>query len=122
MNILFIYKLEKKDYEDITFKVEESMKNIMKDTVINIVRKDKINYRLKPDIYLILSDDYEEVDGYFEKIKDKNKSIVLTNNISSSNILNLIKNTKNVCYMKNDIGIIVRKIYNVYLESQANYV
>jgi len=122
MNILFIYNLEEKEFENISLKIEESIKNIMKDTIINIVRKDSINYRFKPDIYLILSDNHEEVDGYFRKIKDKNKSIVLTNNISSSNILSLIENTKNVCYMKNDIDILVRKIYNVYIESKENYV
>jgi hypothetical protein len=122
MNIFFIYNLENKEYENITLKIEEKMKNIVKDCVINITRKDKLNNRLKPDIYAILSDDYEEVDRYFENIKDTSKSIVLTNNISSSNILNLIKNTKNVCYMKNDIEILVRKIYNVYIESKEKYV
>jgi len=122
MNILFIYNLENKEFDSVSLKIEESIKNIMKDTIINVFRKDKINYRLKPDIYVILSDNHEEVDGYFTKIKDKKKSIVLTNNISSSNILSLIENTKNVCYMKNDIEILVRKIYNVYIESKENYV
>ncbi|MDD2376866.1 MAG: hypothetical protein PHD15_05505 [Clostridia bacterium] len=122
MNILFIYNLEKIEFKNISLKIEESIKNIMKDTIINIVRKDKVSYRLKPDIYVILSDDHDKVAGYFEKIKDKNKSIVLTNNISSSNILNIIENTKNVCYMKNDIEILVRKIYNVYIESKEKYV
>ena len=122
MNILFIYNLENKEFDSVSLKIEESIKNIMKDTIINVFRKDKINYRLKPDIYVILSDNHEEVDGYFTKIKDKKKSIVLTNNISSSNILSLIENTKNVCYMKNDIDILVRKIYNVYIESKENYV
>ncbi len=118
MNIFFIYNLENKEYEEITLKLEEKIKSVMKDTIINILRLGKINNKLKPDIYAILSDDSDEVDRYFEKIKDTHKSIVLTNNISSSNILNLIKNTKNVCYMKNDIGILVRKIYNVYIENK----
>jgi len=122
MNILFIYNLEKIEFKNVSLKIEESIKNIMKDTIINIVRKDKVNYRLKSDIYVILSDNHEEISEYFEKIKDKNKSIVLTNNISSSNILNIIENTKNVCYMKNDIEILVRKIYNVYIESKEKYV
>lgn len=122
MNIVFIYNLETEEFENIVSEIEEKIKNMMKDTIINIVRKNKINYRLKADVYVILSDDYEEVDVYFEKLKDKNKSIVLTNNISSSNILNLIKNTKNVCYMKNDIEVLIRKIYNVYLESKEKYV
>lgn len=122
MDILFIYNLEEKEFENITFRIEEKMKNMVKDTIINVVRKDKLNYRLKPDVYVILSDNYEEVDVYFEKLKDKNKSIVLTNNISASNILNLIKSTKNVCYMKNDVEVLVRKIYNVYIESKEKYV
>jgi len=122
MNILFIYNLEKIEFKNVSLKIEESIKNIMKDTIINIVRKDKVNYRLKPDIYVILSDNHEEISEYFTKIKNKNKSIVLTNNISSSNILNIIENTKNVCYMKNDIEILVRKIYNVYIEGKEKYV
>lgn len=122
MNILFIYNLEKIEFKNVSLKIEESIKNIMKDTIINIVRKDKVNYRFKPDVYVILSDEHEEISEYFEKIKNKNKSIVLTNNISSSNILNIIENTKNVCYMKNDIEILVRKIYNVYIESKEKYV
>lgn len=118
MNILFIYKLDNEDYSGIVNKIEENIKELVKDTVINLSRKDKINVKVKADICVILSDDSEEVDIYFEKIRDKNKTIVLTNNLSSSNILNLIKNTKNVCYMKNDVRILVKKIYNVYLENK----
>ncbi len=122
MNILFIYELENEELQNITFKIEEKIKILIKNKTINILRKNKINQRVKADIYVILSDNYEEVDIYFEKIKDKNKSIVLTSNISSSNILNLIKNTKNVCYTKNDVDVLANKIYNVYLESIENHV
>lgn len=118
MNILCIYNFENNSYNEIVNKIEENMRGLIKDTVINLSRKDKISNKRKVDIYLILSDDSEEVNIYFDKIKDKNKAIVLTNNLSSSNILNLIKHTKNVCYMNNDIRIIVKKIYNVYLENK----
>ncbi|MDF2865827.1 MAG: hypothetical protein K0R72_645 [Clostridia bacterium] len=122
MNILFIYELENEELKNITLKIEEKIKILIKDKTINVLRKNKVNQRVKADIYVILSDNYEEVDLYFERIKDKNKSIVLTNNIASSNILNLIKNTKNVCYAKNDVDVLAKKIYNVYLESIENYV
>jgi hypothetical protein len=118
MNILFVYNLENKDYHEITCKIEEGFNDFIKDTVVNIDRKDKINVKAKVDIYVILSDESQEVDMYFDKIKNKNKVIVLTNNLSSSNILNVVKNTKNVCYMKNDIRILMTKIYNVYLENK----
>ena len=118
MNILFIYKLDNENYNEIVNKIEENIKGLIKDTIINLSRKEKVNVKSKTDIYVILSDDSEEVDIYFEKIKDKNKTIILTSNLSSSNILNLIKNTKNVCYMKNDVRILVKKIYNVYLENK----
>jgi hypothetical protein len=122
MNIFFIYNFEEKEFQNISLEIEKNIKNIIKDININVIRKEKINNRLKADIYVILSDDYLEVGGHFGKIKDKNKSIVLTNNISSSNILGLIENTKNICYMKNDAEILVRRIYNVYLESKEKYV
>lgn len=122
MNIFFIYNFEEKEFENISLEIEKNIKNIIKDININVIRKEKINNRLKADIYVILSDDYLEVGEHFGKIKDKNKSIVLTNNISSSNILGLIENTKNICYMKNDAEILVRRIYNVYLESKEKYV
>lgn len=118
MNILFIYNLENKDYYKITCRIEEGINDLIKDTIINIDRRDKINVKTKTDIYIILSDESQEVDMYFEKIKNKNKVIVLTNNLSSSNILNAVRNTKNVCYMNNDVRILITKIYNVYLENK----
>lgn len=117
MDILFIYNLENKDYEEVTLKIEESMKEIIKEKMINVKRKDKVNTRTKADVYVILSDESKQSDAFYEKIKNKNKSIVLTKNLSSSHILNLINHTKNICYMKNDVRIIVRKIYDVYMES-----
>lgn len=117
MDILFIYNLENKDYDEVTLKVEEGMKDIIKEKMINVKRKDKINTRTKADVYVILSDESEEIDVFYEKLKNKNKSIVLTRNLSSSHILNLINHTKNICYMKNDVRIIVRKIYDVYTEN-----
>lgn len=121
MNIIFVYNLENKEFDELTFKIEESIKEIFFDKVVKISRKDKINSRLNPDVYVILSDDYDEVNKYYESSKIKGNCIVLTNNISSTNIRNMIKKTSYICYTKNDIETIVKKIYTVYLIHKGQY-
>lgn len=112
MNIMFIYDFNNNEYENLVSCIENKINFKSK-----VYKKNKITVKAKADVYVIISNDINEIEIYFKNIKEKSRVCVLTDNLSSSYIVKLIGITKNICYLKNDTDVIIKKIYSLCLES-----
>lgn len=98
----------------LNFIYNEESENIeqFKDLIIELGRKINNNIELKTDYYIVFADERKEIDEIFKKNKSINNHncTILTNNLSSSYILHILKYTNCVYYAKNDIEITLKKI------------
>jgi hypothetical protein len=95
-----------------SFYLDETIKSNEKDMKLNVF--DKSSIRIKSDIYLILSDNFEEIQEMTIDIKSKNSIVIITENLASSHVLKCIEITPNICYAKNDVTGLIRKVYSCY--------
>jgi hypothetical protein len=129
MNVVVLYDYKNKTTSDIVKNVinyclENKEKNIFKIKFLS-----KLTIRTKCSLYLIFSDDINEINKYMLdnknsfKIKTKegveigeNKSpkiIIFTNNLATNHILSCIDIANDVCYMKNKSNLILDRINKI---------
>lgn len=129
MNVVVLYDYKNKTTSDIVqniinYCLENKEKNIYKIKFLN-----KLTIRTKCSLYLIFSDDINEINKYILdnknslKIKIKegleisgNKSpriIIFTNNLATDHILSCIDIANDVCYMKNELNLILDRINKI---------
>lgn len=112
MKIVFIYDNSNEMYKKLVNGITESLES--SESKENVVISNKFSPRSKCDIYVVVSDNILEIKKYSEKILDKNRILILTENLASSHVINCIEITPNVCYMKNDINVISKKICAIF--------
>ncbi len=116
MNIAIIYKNDNKEIDDI-------VKNIInyclenKEIIINENKKtkelkfiNKITSRCKYNLFLIFSNDINEINEFLNMNKNKEKVMIFTSNLKTEHILKCIEITSDICYMNNNLSVILNKI------------
>lgn len=116
MNIATMYKNDNKEISDI-------VKNIInyclenKEIITNENKKikelkfiNKITSRCKYNLFLIFSNDINEIKEFLNMNKNKEKVIIFTSNLKTEHILNCIEITSDICYMNNNLSVILNKI------------
>ena len=101
-------------YNDKILKLKETFKEFYKECKFkDLSLKLKEKYE-KFDIYLIASDELYTIKNYVEKfnLKDKNKIIILTENIDVNHVLGCIDITSNLIYFKRSLKDIMEEIIN----------
>lgn len=66
------------------------------------------------DVFVIISNQILSFEKCINGIKNKTKSILLTENLESSYIKRCVELIPNVCYIKNSLEKIVKRIVKVY--------
>ncbi len=110
MNVAFIYDLQ--DNKNIL--LIENIKEINEDAEgterINII--EKYNQRNRIDVFVIISNEIQQITDYIKNIKNKiHKILIITENLDTEHILKCIEITPNISYMNNKIENILNKIY-----------
>lgn len=116
MKVNFLYKDE---HESLKRKVED-LKKFKKEQENEIEILENLTARSKCDLYVILSDQIEEIWYFGKRVKDKNKLLIITSNIDTSHILNCIEVTKHITYLNNTCRCILERLQKIYDENQQN--
>ncbi len=104
MNINFMYNSSNNCF----FKLVCDIKNLSKFNLVTTITKDT-----KIDMYVILSDDIEEIEKYVCNINNRKKPyklMIITSNTDTTFVLNCLEFTSYISYYKNDIEDLVKKI------------
>lgn len=112
MNIVFIYnkgeiKFENK-IKDLKRFIEENS-NTYKIKILS-----KITNRQNCDLYVILSDDINDIYKHFDKIKSKERVLIITSNITAPHVIACINITNNITYLENSCEVILNRINKIY--------
>lgn len=110
MNILLIYNKKDEKLKNRASQIKEYIESNKEQYNIKCVLRQGLNV----DLYIIISNNIDEIKKYSEKINDKEKIIILTSNINSGHILECIEITDNICYLKNKITSILDRINKIY--------
>ncbi|MCX8075065.1 MAG: hypothetical protein N2749_05715 [Clostridia bacterium] len=116
MKCTFIYDISNIDHRDRIDEIIYYFNNISdngKDFSFKVL--DKVSKSLISDVYVMVFDSVEKINEYSQKISEKLKLIIMTENLSSSHVASCVKITPNVCYFKNDINVLAKKIYETYI-------
>lgn len=105
----------------------ELLQKIKEELINNLKCKNVISYtsikqntmsvtKLKPDIFLFISDDIEEFEKYFEKLKNPFNTILITENLHTTFIQESVNISKEIIYAKLKIQEIIYRIQNCMKE------
>lgn len=112
LNIYFEYNKDEIEFEN---KVNSIKKYIEENVELYDIKiLSRITSKSKYDVYVIISNDLNEIYKYCKKIKDKNKILVITSNIDSSHVLGCIDITFNLTYFKNDNEYILKRLNEIF--------
>lgn len=120
MKILLLNDNDNKDLLNMVDKLKENIKLLDTNEKISIVVK--YIAKQKYDVIVIITDMIDTVEKYKALLGKNmlNKLMIITGNLSSSFIINCIKITPNICYIKNDIDFLAKKVYSVYIKNESN--
>lgn len=119
MKVIFLCDKYIEQYEVLIQKIKEgvSLKENLESGIVDIkiTSSNRVNSKQKYDIYVILSDDAYEIEVLCKNIEEKNSILVITQNLASSHILRCVEITPNICYAKNSIQLLLKKICLCYI-------
>lgn len=75
--------------------------------------------RKKYDLYIFITDDIEDFNFSYSKIKPKSKPILITQNLGENYIKSVISYVTDIVYSKNNIEIIADRIISVIEKNYA---
>ncbi|MEG2348099.1 MAG: hypothetical protein RSB67_00435 [Clostridia bacterium] len=116
MNIQLIYNKNNKEIKERLEILKKYIKEECNEYCIKFFERQ--NEKNVIDIYLIISNDFEEIKQYEEKIKEKKKIAILTNNLDTIHILNCINISKTISYLESQPKNIVEKIILKYYKEK----
>lgn len=117
MKILIICDKKDEKYVQKAKDLKEELCSNKMDSKINVFIKYSKNQ--KYDILVIFSDDINFIQGNLKLIENEENIVVITDNLSSSYIIECIKITPNLCYAGNDINVIAKKVLSVCIRNEA---
>lgn len=106
MKIAFVYS-EGSNYTEFTEKIIEHLRKRVKKEIEHTKIISKVT-RKKYDLYVVISNDIE--DFKFNLAKIKNKPLLITNNLKSKFIENVIHDVLDIVYLQSKPEIIVNRI------------
>ena len=116
MKIAFIYSEKNKKYEKLIQSIINELKNQKSNTQnvfdVNIAK----NSRKKYDLYVLFTDDVEDFNLCYSKIKSKNKPILITQNLQESYIRSVIGLVKDIIYSKSNTEVIANRLFNIMVK------
>ena len=110
MKVGFVYSEKYSCYDELLREIIEDIKEKVKDEEVearNIVCKSN---RKKYDLYVILSDDIENLKNSICKFKCKSKAVLITENLSEEYIRYALNDVIDIVYAKNNIENITNRI------------
>lgn len=119
MKVVFINNTNNDKANDLKLKIKTNLisfnKKLKED---RIILYNKYYSNCDYDIYIIFSNNIDDLKASILNLKPNANIIIITDNLSSSYILDCIKVTPNVCYSKNDPIYLIQKIYSVGIISK----
>ena len=116
MNVYFMYDKNNEYIIEKIHKLKDFIENRYNTYGIKLLSR--ITQKTKCDIYVVISDNLEEITKYFEKVENKKKIILLTSKLEDSHILNCINITKNISFLGNKCEVIVDRVISLYEETK----
>lgn len=113
MNVAVLYNEEDNEIKYIVNNFSEYYLNNTLRYSQKIKFLNKITIRTKYEICLIFADDIKEINEMINQNKINSKIIIFTRNLNSEYILKCIQITNDICYMKNNLENIFKKIFVV---------
>ena len=75
-----------------------------------------LSTRKKYDLYVLFTDDVEDFNLCYSKIKSKNKPILITQNLQESYIRSVIGLVKDIIYSKSNTEVIANRLFNIMVK------
>lgn len=121
MNMAFIYNDNNKEIDGVVKKIInyclENKKIIINENknkkIKDIKIITKITSKSKYEVFLIFSNDIDEINELLIMNKNLENVLIFTNNLKTEYILKCIEITSDICYLNNDLNIILNKIIKV---------
>lgn len=118
MNMAFMYNDNNKEIDDVVKKIinyclenKEIIINENKNKKIKDIKIiTKITSKSKYELFLIFSNDIDEINELLIMNKNLENVLIFTNNLKTEYILKCIEITSDICYLNNDLNIILNKI------------
>lgn len=118
MNIALLYDKKDTDMEDKIQRMKEQTAHSKEIKNYDFRYITRITSKSECDIFLILTDEEAVLKTFEGKIKDKNRIVIVTGNLSTSYVLTCIDITKHLCYKNSTPEMILHKIIEVYEENK----
>lgn len=107
MKIAFVYSESYSNYNEFTEKIIECLKERLKEEIEHTKIISKVT-RKKYDLYVVISNDID--DFKFNLSKIKNKPLLITNNLQSKFIEDVLDDVIDIVYLQSKPEIIVNRI------------
>lgn len=112
MNIYFIYDKNEVEFEDKVCELKEYIKENQNTYKVKVLSK--LTNKANCDVYIVISNQIDEIYKYIEKYKIKENALIITSNLTASHILACIDITSNVTHLGNNCDVILKRINNIY--------
>lgn len=122
MNVLLISEENDAISERVVNNVENCYDNIEESFNNKIKFLKSKNGKTKVDVYLIISDKTEFIEMEFNKIKEKNKVMIVTQNFTPKHVIVCLILTENLYSGKKEEKYILEKITNLYEKNRKEVV
>lgn len=122
MNVLLISEENDAISERVVNNVENCYDNIEESFNNKIKFLKSKNGKTKVDVYLIISDKTEFIEKEFNKIKEKNKVMIVTQNFTPKHVIACLILTENLYSGKKEEKYILEKITNLYEKNRKEVV
>lgn len=122
MNVLLISEENDAISEIVVNNVENCYDNIEESFNNKIKFLKSKNGKTKVDVYLIISDKTEFIEKEFNKIKEKNKVMIVTQNFTPKHVIACLILTENLYSGKKEEKYILEKITNLYEKNRKEVV
>ena len=122
MNVLLISEENDAISERVVNNVENCYDNIEESFSNKIKFLKSKNGKTKVDVYLIISDKTEFIEKEFNKIKEKNKVMIVTQNFTPKHVIACLILTENLYSGKKEEKYILEKITNLYEKNRKEVV
>lgn len=113
MKVNFLYNIKDK-------KIQKKFEELKKYEIEKVEIYSNLSFKTKCELYVIISNEFAEVHEYLDKINNKGKIMIITENVSSDFVLFCIGYTKNMAYLFSSNEVIMDKIKKILVKIKAS--
>ena len=115
INLTFVFDKNNKRFNEMFKKIKETIEEKHKSYKACYYNKcDSAGHLANHGVCIYIFNDIKDLAKNANNIKIKLPTILLTENILSGFILDALRYVNDICYMKNDVEVIVHRIINSY--------